>query len=121
MKPNAIPVEILDVKGMINITRNTGNVSSIDDQSTSLIELIINAPTITNTGDVIAATPETAPTNGPKSEATMNKTATVTAVRPVRPPAATPAEDSTNAAFGLVPNIAPTVVAIESPNNALRA
>ena len=59
---------------------------------------------------VIAATLETDETNGPKNAAMMNNTATVTEVKPVRPPAATPEDDSMYADVGLVPNIAPTVV-----------
>lgn len=46
---------------------------------------------------------------------------TVSVVSPVRPPVATPAEDSTYALVGVVPKTEPTVVAIASPNNACLA
>ncbi len=50
---------------------------------------------MTRTGDVMAETADTEATKGEKNEAIINRTATVKAVKPVRPPAATPADDST--------------------------
>src|SRR5690606_42109839 len=76
---------------------------------------------ISNAGEGLAAHPGKRPTSGPKNAAKMNRTATVNAVKPVRPPAATPDPDSRYAVDGLVPNIAPAVVASESETSALRA
>ena len=95
MNPNAIPVEILEVSGITSIIKNAGNASSKFDQSIWRTDAIINVPTIINTGEVIAETVEIDDTSGEKNEAAANKTATVKVVNPVRPPAATPAEDST--------------------------
>lgn len=64
--------------------------------------------------------PDNALTSGLKNIETANSTATVKAVSPVLPPAATPAEDSINAVVGLVPKTAPTVVAVESASSAFR-
>src|SRR5690606_17469511 len=116
-----MPVEILDVSGIDNITKNAGKDSSISSHFIFLTTPIIRLPTIINAGEVIAATPDKDPTSGPKNEAMMNSTATVNAVKPVRPPTATPDPDSRYAVDGLVPNIAPAVVASESETSALRA
>ena len=55
---------------------------------------------------------------GENSVANKNNTPVVSAVRPVRPPTATPAEDSTNVVTVDVPSTAPADVAIASDNNA---
>ena len=52
--------------------------------------------------------------SGENNVARRNKTPVVSAVRPVRPPAATPAEDSTNVVTVDVPSTAPALVAIAS-------
>ena len=57
---------------MIKMIKNAGNASSNLLHSISFTEPIINVPTIIKVGGVMAATPDTAPTNGPKKEATMN-------------------------------------------------
>ena len=67
INPSAIPVAILDVRGMLKITKNAGNASSNASQSMWRTEPIIRLPTIINDGAVIADTPETALTNGPKN------------------------------------------------------
>ena len=73
-------------------------------------------PTISNAGAV--ANDGIAVKIGAKNiEIRKNIPATI-AVNPVRPPAATPAEDSTNVVTVEVPNTAPAVVAIASANNA---
>ena len=95
MKPRAIPVAMLDVSGIVKIIRNAGNASSNESQSISFTTLIIKLPTIIKAGAVIAATPDKVLTKGPKNAATINRTPTVNVVRPVRPPTATPDEDST--------------------------
>ena len=58
-----------------------------------LTELIINKPTNTNAG--VVAKPGIAKNIGERNNAIANNTAVVTAVRPVRPPCATPALLST--------------------------
>lgn len=121
MKPKAIPVAILDVKGMARIMRKAGNASSNSFHFILEIDPIIKLPTMISAGAVMAASPDTALTSGPKKAATIKRIATVTEVRPVRPPAETPEDDSMKAVVGLVPNIAPTVVATESESRALRA
>lgn len=118
MKPSAIPVAMLDVKGMLKITRKAGKASSSSFHSILATDSIIKLPTMIKAGDVIAAIPETAPTRGLKKAATMNRMPTVSVVNPVRPPAATPEDDSTKAVVGLVPNIAPNVVPNESERSA---
>ncbi len=55
---------------------------------------IIKQPTIINTGAVIAGKEEMAEMNGEKKIDTRNKAATTMEVSPVRPPAATPDDDS---------------------------
>ena len=94
MNPSAIPVEILDVNGIVKMTKKAGNASSMPFQLISFTALIIKLPTIINAGDVMAETPEIDVTNGLKNEAMINSTPTVTDVKPVRPPAATPDVDS---------------------------
>ena len=121
MKPSAIPVEILDVKGIAKMTRKAGNASSSSFQRIFDTAPIIRLPTIIRAGDVIADTSDKTLTSGLKNMETANITAIVSAVRPVLPPAATPAEDSTNAVVGLVPKMLPTVVAVESAKSALLA
>lgn len=121
MKPRAIPVAMLDVSGIVRITRKAGNASSKESQSISLTVPIIKLPTMINAGAVIADTPDNVLTSGPKNAATRKRIETVSEVKPVRPPTATPDEDSIYADVGLVPNIEPRVVAIESASNAWRA
>lgn len=119
MNPRAIPLAMLDVNGIVTITKNAGKASSKSSQLMSEILLIIKHPTMIKLGAVIAATSDKEPIKGLKNAVIKNKIATVKAVRPVFPPAPTPAEDSTEAAVGLVPNTAPTVVPMESAKKAL--
>ena len=56
--------------------------------------------------------------NGVKNTANKKSTPVTTAVRPVRPPAATPEVDSTNDVTVEVPAIEPITVPIESANKA---
>ena len=51
---------------------------------------------------------------GDRNIATIKQRPVISAVKPVLPPAATPAEDSTNVVTVEVPNIAPVVVATAS-------
>lgn len=94
MNPTAIPVAILDVKGMASIVMNVGKASSNDFQSILAKPCIMNDPTIISTGDVIAGTLATTLIIGVKNMDIANSIATTTAVKPVRPPAATPEVDS---------------------------
>ena len=121
MNPKAIPVEMLDVIGIARMTMNAGNASSKLDHLIFDKPSIMKLPTMIKIGAVIADRLEMAEMNGEKNIVQRNSKATTTAVSPLLPPAATPAVDSTYAVEGLVPNAAPTVVASESPRNALRA
>ena len=56
--------------------------------------------------------------NGANKVANKNKTPVVNAVRPVLPPTATPAEDSTKVVVVDVPSTAPADVAIASERRA---
>src|SRR3954471_6148870 len=86
-------------------------------QSILLISIAINAPTIINAGavtsNVITAR------IGEKNKAIVKQAAIMTDVKPVLPPTAIPAEDSTLVAGVDVPNIAPIAPAVESASNAL--
>lgn len=88
----------------------------------SRIGSIIKAPTKIKIGAV--AQFGTRVINGAKSNAKRNKIPQVTAVKPVRPPAPTPAALSTKAVMVLAPKRAPkltptasTVMALPSPGN----
>jgi hypothetical protein len=106
---------------MLNTVRKAGKASSNSLQLILAILPIIKLPTIIKAGAVMAAIPDTALTSGPKKADSKNKTATVTEVQPVRPPAATPEVDSIKAVVGLVPKIDPIIVAIESESRACLA
>ena len=56
--------------------------------------------------------------SGSRKRERRKRTATTKAVKPVRPPSTTPAEDSTNVVTVEVPNTAPTVVPTESAKRA---
>src|SRR5699024_44161 len=79
----------------------------------------IRTPTIINAGavtsDVITLN------NGEKNNASKKKPAVTTAVKPDRPPAPTPADDSIKDVVVDVPTTAPTTVALESANSAFPA
>ena len=78
----------------------------------------IRKPTTIKAGAVAKA--GIAVNSGEKKAASPNSTPVVTAVSPVRPPWATPAEDSTKAEVVDVPIIAPQVVAMASVRRAGR-
>ena len=82
----------------------------------SVIELNIKKPTTISAGAV--AKDGIAVKIGAKNIDSTNSTAAVTEVRPVLPPAATPAEDSTNVVVVEVPRTAPAVVATASARSA---
>ncbi len=110
----AIPVAILDVKGILKIMTKAGKASSKVFQSIRASPSIIKHPTIIKTGAVIAGNEEIAEITGEKNIEIKNKTATTRAVNPVLPPAAVPVVDSMYAVEGLVPNTEPIVVASAS-------
>ena len=66
----------------------------ISDQSILAILSIMNDPMMINAGDVIAGTEAKLLARGNKKIEITTKKLVVKAVRPVRPPLATPAEDS---------------------------
>lgn len=78
----------------------------------SVIVLNIKNPTIISAGAV--ANEGIAVKIGASNIEIKNNAAVVIEVRPVLPPAATPADDSTNVVVVEVPSTAPAVVAIES-------
>lgn len=86
---------MLDVRGMDNIMMKAGKASSNEPQLTLASPSIMKHPTMIKTGAVIAGSPDTAPTIGEKNIDNRNRAATTSVVSPVRPPAATPEEDST--------------------------
>ena len=85
---------MLEVNGIVKMIINAGNASSNVSQSICFTALIIKLPTMIKAGAVIAATLERDETSGPKNAAMMKRIATVTDVNPVRPPTATPEDDS---------------------------
>ncbi len=89
-----IPFAMEYVKGMNVIAQNAAAVSAMSElKSMFLIDDTINSPTYIRAG--VVANPGIARNTGEKNSAIANITADVTAVRPVLPPAATPALDST--------------------------
>ena len=84
----------------------------------SFILVNIKNPTIIKAGAV--ANDGIAVNTGAKNIESKNKNAVVIEVRPVLPPSATPADDSTTVVVVDVPNTAPAVVAIASARSAGR-
>src|SRR5690554_6098985 len=76
----------------------------------------IRTPTIIKAGAVTEDV--TTESNGEKNNATKNNKPVTIDANPVRPPAATPLEDSTYEVVVDVPKIAPIAVALESASNA---
>src|SRR5690625_4869345 len=109
---------MLDVNGIVKIIAKAGNASSNVFQSILASPSIMKQPTIIRTGAVIAGRSALLPIIGVKKIDTANNIATTSDVSPVLPPAATPEDDSTYADEGLVPYIAPTVVAVASASSA---
>ena len=89
MRPAEIPLAMLYVNGINTITRNAGKPSVQSSKSMFLIAPNMRAPTMIRTGDVAAF--GTKDTNGAKNKQIKKSTPVVTAVKPVRPPAPTPA------------------------------
>ena len=92
--PHIIPFAIDDVKGIIMIARNAAIVSAVSfSNSTFFMAVSMRRPTHTSAG--VVAKLGIARNTGAKIMATMKRTEVVSAVRPVRPPFAAPADDST--------------------------
>ena len=111
-----IPSEIEYMKGIATAAIKAGIASVISSKSTFNRLLTIKKPTITSAGAVAKA--GIARKIGAKNKLRKNRTAAVTAVRPVRPPTATPALLSTKVVTVEVPSRAPPVVAMESASKA---
>ena len=75
------------------MVKNAGSPSEISPKSMSLTDAIINRPTTMSTG-AVAATGITM-SNGARNKDAIKSPAIVKAVKPVRPPSAIPAADST--------------------------
>ena len=78
---------------MNTAAKNAGMASAMSSHLTSFREAAIMQPTITSTPAVAAD--GTAETTGARNADKAKQIATTTEVRPVRPPAAMPAEDWT--------------------------
>ena len=102
----------LEVSGIIIIVKNAGITIPNFVQLMRRISIAINAPTIINAADVTST--EITLTSGEKNRATTKHAAITTDVKPVFPPTAIPAEDSTLVAGVDVPKIAPITPAAES-------
>lgn len=102
---------------MKKAAKKAGSASSKWLQSTSRKDETIMTPMIIKAGAVAAF--GTIPMNGKIKIDSKKRTAVVTAVRPVRPPAEIPAADSTYVVVFDVPNSAPIEVPIASAKSAL--
>ena len=119
MKPIAKP-SVIEYANTVKInTVNADAAIAKSSQSTSFKFLTIKIPTAIKAGAVTALV--TIDNNGDKKIDKMNKIPVTTAVKPVRPPTAIPAVDSTNDVTVDVPNAAPATVPTASTNNAFSA
>lgn len=92
--------------------KNEGIAISKFPHSICRKDCAINTPTIINAGAVTCEV--TTDSNGEKNKPNKKKIPVVIAVIPERPPTAIPADDSTNAPTGEVPNKEPASIAVES-------
>ena len=116
MIPNAIPFEIEYANGITIIVINAGIPSVKSWKSIEEIDCIIKNPTKISAGAVAALGINA--NNGVKNRASRNIIAVTTEERPVRPPAATPDEDSTKDVTVEVPRQAPATVPTASASRA---
>jgi hypothetical protein len=107
MKPNAMPSAMEKFSGIVIATRNTGAYTVTSSQGRSRRQTANMVATNTSAGAEAKATMGCSRGAGPRQA--RNSAATVTAVRPVRPPAWIPAQLSIRNVVVLVPNSAPTV------------
>src|SRR5699024_3473401 len=112
-----MPVATLDVKGIMIIVKKDGITISNLLQSILLICIAIIEPTIIRAGAVISVV--ITARMGEKNKAIAKQAAIITDVKPVLPPTAIPAEDSTLVAGVDVPSIDSVSLAIESSSIAL--
>lgn len=119
MKPRAIPVATLKVKGIIIIVTKHGMTMVKLLQLILLISVAIRAPTIIRAGAVTSGV--TMDKIGEKNKETVKQADITMAVKPVLPPTAIPAEDSTNEAVVDVPKTEPAMVDMESARSAFPA
>lgn len=115
-KPSAIPVAILYVKGIIMIVIKLGMTMAKLLQLILLISVAINAPTMIRAGAVTSGV--TIDSTGEKNKEIIKHAEMTMEVKPVRPPAAIPEDDSTIEAVVDVPSTAPITVDIESARSA---
>ena len=92
MKPMAIPVAMLYVRGIAIIVKNAG--TAISNLVHSILPSVdtISTPTIINAGAVTSEVMTN--NNGEKNKASKNRTPVTIEANPVLAPAATPADDS---------------------------
>ena len=114
--PSAIPSEMLYISGIARSARYAGTDSVRSVKSTLMIDEIIRKPTKISAGAV--ANEGIAVNIGAKIIASRNVIPVTAAESPVRPPASTPADDSTYVVVVDVPRTAPTDVAIASARSA---
>ena len=97
--------------------KKAGIAISISCHLISRSDCAISTPTTISAGAVTWEV--TTDSNGEKNKPNKKKIPVVTAVKPERPPTAIPAEDSTYAPTGEVPNKEPASMAVESEASAL--
>lgn len=117
--PKTIPSAIEYVNGIAAIVINAGIATVKSSQFIFFTAVDINIPTMIRAGAV--ADEGTNRNSGLKNRDIRKKHPVMTDVSPVRPPAATPAEDSTNVVTVDVPSNAPKVVPMASDKRALPA
>ena len=111
-----MPSAIEYVAGIINIVINAGKASVISEKLISITVDNMNNPTTTSAAAVAWA--GIIENRGKKNAAIAKQTAVDSVVRPVLPPSATPADDSTKVVIVEVPKRAPSVVPTASDNKA---
>lgn len=113
--PAEIPLAIEPVNTVNIIMTNGPKDSEKSAKSISLKPLIIKKPTKIRAGPVAAL--GIISTSGERNTIIIKITDTTTLVNPVRPPASTPALDSTKVVMTVLPVSAPTQVPMASTRN----
>ena len=88
----AMPSAMLKARGMATSVRTAGRARVKSRRSISAMDCIMKTPTMTRAGAV--ATAGMMEMRGWRKRARRKQAAVASAVRPVRPPASTPAADS---------------------------
>lgn len=117
--PKTIPSAIEYVNGIAAIVMNAGIATEKSSQLIFFTAVDMNIPTTIRAGAVAAE--GTNRNSGLKNSEIRKKHPVITDVSPVRPPAATPADDSTNVVTVDVPSNDPNVVPIASDKSAFPA